>query len=577
MTRRRLIPVLAVAVLLLAACTGVPKSSSPQVVTAVGVAEPSAPPAIAPRLNADPRTMVLDFLSANAIVEENHANSRDFLTSDAKNRWSDITVRVVDTLQVENFTNGSVTVRGRDLGKVSASGIYTPVLQGDGSGGVSVAFAFGMKKVKGQWRINTLESGLILSYAEFQRIYQQHNIYFYDPTEKHLVPDPRYSSLTDRSLLANWLVGQLATGPRPELQNAVRTELPAHADPRRVPVILGSPATVELPGASQLDAGTRSRLAGQLALTLDQVSPGTVMSILDGGRPVTVSQAGATQFTADGFSSAVNPANTSPALFYIRSGAVVDEQGKPLHGKLGTGQDALTSVALASKPGSEDLLAAGTSGPATNARLLVGTERTGLHPTTLHGQLSRPAWAPNLDEVWVGDGSQVYRVTRGGKPGAVPVAGAGALAGRVSALRFSPEGSRVAVVLTASDGGSAQVWVGSVVRTPAQAQVRVDSLEPISPQGIAVTDVAWNDQLKLFTIGRVLSSRSTNVYEVQVDGSLWTPRSTENLPGVPDSITVAENVPAWVSVDKTVWAQSGGSWAGPVTDPTFGTNPTYLE
>ena len=578
MTRRRLLPLLAVAALLPAACTGVPNSSSPQVVQAVGVAEPSSAPAITPAPNADPRTMVTDFLSASATDDARHNGAQGFLTPEAKNRWQDKTVTILDSLKVSNFAHGTVTVTGHKIGSVSASGIYTPVLQGDGSGGVSVPFAFGMKKVKGQWRIDTLESGLILSYAEFQRIYQQRKIYFYDPTEKHLVPDPRYSALTDRSLLANWLVGQLATGPRPELQNVVtNSELPAQTDPRRVPVVLGSPTTIEVPGAGQLDLGTRGHLAGQLALTLDQVTPDAVMSILDGGRPVTVSQVGDVRFTASGFSSAVNPANASPALFYIRGGAVVDGAGKPLGGALGSGRYNLTSTALASQPGSEDLLAAGTSGPGIDARMLVGTERTGLRTTTLHGALSRPSWAPNLDEVWVGDGSKIYRVTRGGTPAVVPVAGAGAGTGRVSALRFSPEGSRVALVLSASDGSSAQVWVGSVVRPPGQAQVRVDSLEPISPQGIAVTDVAWNDQLKLFTIGRVLSTGDTNVYEVQVDGSLWTPRSIENLPGAPDSITVSENVPAWVSVGGTVWPQSGGSWGGPVSDPTLGINPTYLE
>jgi Lipoprotein LpqB beta-propeller domain len=575
MTRRRPIAVLSVAALVLTACTGVPTTSAPQIVTPVGVARPSLEPAITPEPNADPRTMVLDFLQANALADADHANARGFLTTDANNRWSDTTVSVIDTLQVSNVINGSVTVSGRQLGSVSASGIYTPVLQGDSN---SVGFAFGMKTVKGQWRIDTLAGGLILSYAAFQRSYLQREIYFYDRTEQRLVPDPRYSPLTDRSLLANWLVGQLVTGPRPELQNATARELPAQSDPRRVSVILGPPATIEVPGASKLDAATRAHLAAQLALTIDQVTPGAVMSILDGGRPVTISSDGATRFKASGFGSAVNPVNPSPALFYIApsSGAVVDEQGKPLRGQLGTGNYHLTSVALASQPGSDDLLAAGTSGRGDQARLLVGSEQTGLRDTGLRGRLSRPSWAPGLGEVWVGVGSQVFRVTDGGTPTVVPVAGAATVTGRVAALRMSPDGSRVAMVLNAGDG-SAQVWIGSIVRTPDQAQVRVDSLEPISPQAVAVTDVAWNDQLKLFTIGKVLSSGQSNVFEVQVDGSLWTPRnSTSTLPGPPDSITIAENVPAWVSVGKTVWVQSGGSWSSPDGETT-GTNPTYLE
>jgi hypothetical protein len=121
------------------------------------------------------------------------------------------------------------------------------------------------------------------------------------------------------------------------------------------------------------------------------------------------------------------------------------------------------------------------------------------------------------------------------------------------------------------------VWVGAVVRSP--AQVRVDSLEQITPQGIAIKDVAWNDALKLFVIGRVVSSGETNIFEVQVDGSLWTPRNISGLPSAPDSITVAENQVAWVSAGQAIWVQRAGSWAnpGPINGQTNGTNPVYLE
>ncbi|PZS35798.1 MAG: hypothetical protein DLM58_03080 [Pseudonocardiales bacterium] len=577
MTRRRSMPVLCAAAVLLTACTGVPQSSSPEVVRPVNVGTPTSPTVNSPALNADPRTMVVDFLSANALVDDNHATARGFLTPDARSRWSDNTVSVVDSLQVGNFRDGAVTVSGRKLGVVSASGIYTAVLEGDGTGGVVEPFAFRMKRVAGQWRIDSLTSGLILKAGEFQQIYQQKKIYFYDRNERHLMPDPRFTALTDRPQLARWLLGQLIVGPRPQLQAAWTPEFPAQADPRQVSVVLGSVTTIEVPGANKLGSGSRDRLAAQRALTLDQVVPRSTMSILDNGQPVTISLAG-TRFKASQFASAVNPANSHPALYYLHSGAVVDARGKPLRGELGSGQDGLHSVALASQPDSEDLLAAGTAGPETNARLLVGTEAVGLTDTGLRGLLSRPTWAPNLDEVWVGKGSQVFRITRSGPPTAVPVAGAGPVTGRIRALRFSPEGSRVAMVIAARDGGSSQVWVGSVVRTPGQAQVRVDSLEPITPQGIVITDVAWNDQLKLFAIGRVLSRPGeNNVYEVQVDGSLWTSRPAANLPGLADSITVAESVPAWVSVDGTVWTQTGGTWSSPGDKTTFGDDPIYLE
>ncbi len=194
---------------------------------------------MSPPPNADPRTIVSGFLTANALVDVHHNSARDFLTPDAKNRWSDTTVTVVSSEQISNFQHGSVTVHGTKLGTVSASGVYTPVLQGNGTSGTGFEVPFGMKKVRNQWRVDTLASGLILTSDAFQRIYQQRTVYFYDLMEQHLIPDPRYTALSD-SLLANWLVGQLASAPRPELQNAMSSELPAQTDPRRISVILGS-------------------------------------------------------------------------------------------------------------------------------------------------------------------------------------------------------------------------------------------------------------------------------------------------------------------------------------------------
>jgi dipeptidyl aminopeptidase/acylaminoacyl peptidase len=177
-----------------------------------------------------------------------------------------------------------------------------------------------------------------------------------------------------------------------------------------------------------------------------------------------------------------------------------------------------------------------------------------------------------LGEVWVGRNSSLYRVDLHGKATAVQLSAAnGPVRGQVAAVRFSPEGTRIALVLKTDDGS--QIWIGSVSRNAQSGQVAVEDLEPISPQGISITDVAWNDHLNLFAIGR----DPGNVYEVHVDGSLWTARGTSKLPQAPDSITVAEGKVAWVSAGGTVWSQTGDSWGPPGAGETRGENPVYLE
>ena len=577
MTGRRGGAVLAVTLgIVLSACSGVPTKSTPQIIGPVRGGTTAVAPTVAPAAGADPRSIVKGFLSASASSDQHHSAARSFLTADARNRWSDTTVTIVDSELIGNFDSveSTVTMSGRQMGTSNAAGVYTPVLKGSGAGGDAVPFSFGLRRIGGEWRINSLKNGIVIGYDEFQRLYEQRPLYFLNLTDDRLVPDPRFTPLVDPSDLATWLVGQLAAGPRPELQEAVNTSLPAQIDPRSVTVTIGAVSAVEVPGASQLDASTRNQLAAQLALTLQPVMGQAPLSITDGGKTVRIPAFGSTQFTASQFSALVAPPTLAPALYYLRGGGVADASGRALPGAIGSGGYNLTSVAV-SAGGAADVPIAATNGPISDSRLVIGTQRTGLRTTTVHGVLSRPAWVPFLDEVWVGDGAMIYRTTIGGRSSVVQLsASVGTIAGRVEALRLSPEGSRVAMVLAARDG-TAQLWLGAVVRNA--GQVRVDSLEPISPLGVVVTDVAWNDQLKLFLIGRSPATGESSIYEVQVDGSLWTPRSIANLPPGPDSITVAENAPAWVSAGGTVWTQRGGSWASPGSDTTFGTAPVYAD
>lgn len=562
------------AAFLLAGCAGVPQSSDPQVVGPVAAGPPTPAPTISPQPGADPRGIVTGFLNANASEDRNHAAARLFLTPDARNRWSDTTVTVLDTTQVSVFDSArsSITVTGRRIGTIDSSGIYTPALTGDGRGGDRASFEFGITLVGGQWRIDQLKDGLVLSLTQFGA-FQQRPLYFFDLAERHLVPDPRYTPLpdTNQADLATWLIGEIAAGPRPELQSAVRTELPAQTDPHSITVTVGDVVSITLPGAAQLDPTTLDRLAEQLAQTLQAVTGSEPIRIVDAGKALTIPKVAGTQFSSADFA---NPAAaTVPPLFYIRQGKVLTATGAPVPGPLGTGTYGLTSVALA-PDGPKDTLVAGTSGTGPT-RLLTGTRLTGLRVTAVQGELSRPTWAPGLDEVWIGNGQSIVRVNDGRATAVSVTTTTGKLVGRVVALRFSPEGARIAVVLAAPEG-TVQLWIGSVIRS--SGQVQVDNLEAISPIGVQLTDVAWNDELKLFVTGRYTTGEAS-VFEVQVDGSLWTPRAITGLPGAPDSITVAENVPAWVSAGETVWTQRGSSWVSPsaAANETDGTKPNYLE
>jgi hypothetical protein len=391
------------------------------------------------------------------------------------------------------------------------------------------------------------------------------------------VPDLRWSPLTDRTQLAEWLLTELVNGPQSDLQNAVSTDtLPAQADARNITVTLGTPTRIEIPGSSQLDPGVLDRLAAQVSQTLLETLSGRAITITDGGRPVPIRAVGGTQFTASQFSSATGPAQPEPAVYYLNNGRVTTEAGKPLAGPLGDGSTFLTSLAV-HRDATGTLVVAGVEGSGNSARLAVGTQRAGVRPTALHGQLTRPAFAPGQNEVWIGAGSRLYRVSiRGTKGTVAPVAIPSAFGGgRIVAVRLSPEGSRIAMVVAGATAGSAQLWIGSIVR--AAGQVRVDTVNLISPAGVTVQDVAWLDSLKLFAIGTPTGSSEGRTFESGVDGSEWANSTIPNLPAPPDSVTVAPAANVWVSADNFVWQQSGSEWVSPVArGQTPGTMPIYL-
>lgn len=574
--RRILAAVFAVTGLLLASCTTIPNSSSPQIVRSIGVGA-APPPNITPPAGADARAIVGGFLNANGANDPNHNSARAFLTTEEKSRWADSPITVIDRPVVSNALRGRVTVVGHQIGTVDATGVYTPALQGDGTGtgGVRVILPFGMKQVKGQWRIQSLQKGLLISTVQFQQ-YQQRSLYFFDPSEQQLVPDPRYTQLADPRDLAVWLIAQLAQGPR----GGLATGLPDQTDPKRVQVKFPSDTDssgltkIEIPGSQQLDTGNRDRLGAQIAATLAQVTTIGDMEITDGGDPVRIPAVGGTVFTADRLSGQFETTRPLSKLYYVDGGAVYEQSGRRLPGKVGTGAYGLTSVALTPQLGSDALEIAGVRGSGKNEFLDIGTADR-LFPIKLHGELSRPAWAPDQNEVWIGNGENLDRASLTGGVHQVPVdAVGGKPSGKVTAVRLSPEGARVALVLTSPDKTS-QVYVGAVVR--GATEVRVAGLAPISPQGVSVTDVAWNDELKLFTVGTDLSTHAFGVYEVQCDGSLWTLRGTLGLPQAPDSVTVAANSVAAVSTGDTVWRQQAGSWESLQSDETRGTNPVYVE
>lgn len=579
--RGRVVAACGVVLLAVTGCTGVPTSSSPQTIQPLVATAPSNPPSSGPEPGADPDSIVDDFLEANAVDAGTHASARAYLTRSAASHWQDNNATIISDRSNSTYDarTHTVTFYARLVGTVDPDGIYTPSLQGAGDGGARQPFKFTLEETDGQFRIAQLpHNGLLLTDAQFASTYAQRVLYFYDLSGRYLIQDPRWSALTDRTQLADWLLGELAH-PLQSLASAVSTDtLPTQvSNARNMTVTLGNPNKVEIPGSSQLDPDVRARLAAQISETLAAPLSQLPITITDNGTPVTIpGVAGGTQFSVSDFDTVLGPPAPDPEVYYLSGGRVLTESGKPLAGPLGNGSTFLNSVAVHRDGGS--LVVAGVSGSGASARLLVGNQGAGVRPTSLRGQLTRPAFAPGLDEVWIGAGPKLYRATISGTSAqlaqvTIPGVAGG---GQILSVRVSPEGSRVALVV-AGAAGTAQLYVGAIVR--GSGQVRIDDLILISPAGVSVTDVTWleRDPLQLTGIGKV--GGSTDTFKVGVDGSAWRNYSTGNLPGLPDTVTVAPGQDVWVSANNLVWEQvTPTQWESPVAHgQTPGEAPIYLQ
>jgi hypothetical protein len=223
-----------------------------------------------------------------------------YLTTEARAAWSDTdtTVTVVDRTQVGNVVRGKshngdrtakITVTGHQIGTIDDTGAYKPFLRGNGSGlgGVPLSQPFGLVRAKGQWRIDSLQPGLLVTAAQFEA-FRQVAVYFFDSAERNLVPEARYTQLSAPTDLIRWLVTtELAQQPPQPLTTAVpqagskqvSTTVPAD------PGAPNSPVTIEIPGASALDGTNLNRLATQISATLKQVLQVDRIEITGGADP----------------------------------------------------------------------------------------------------------------------------------------------------------------------------------------------------------------------------------------------------------------------------------------------------
>jgi hypothetical protein len=566
---------------LAAGCSGVPTTSRPEIVRPVNeTGNPVASrPAIAPNPGDDPRAIVSGFLQASVSADAGHTGAKQFLTTDAKRKWQDNAAIIVDDYRVNvpdvRGDTATVRVTGRRYGQLDSRGVFTPILKGIGYAD-SEDFTFTLRKSGSDWRIDNPPQGLLLKRLDFETFFTKRPLYFFDSSETRLVPDLRYSEL-DGQALGSWMLAQMVAGPRDELSSSVVNELTDQVDSRRATITVGDQIQVELPGVSQIDSVGQLRLAGQTAWTFANVQFDSTR-ITDGGNPVSQPNIGADFRTAN--FQAIGPKGTltsAAPYFYLRGGALINgPDGKPVPGRLGQPQAALSSVALLPPQLNGD---AKVVAVLNDHHVVLGSIEAGVRPVAVPGAvLSRPEWASTSGEAWLGTDRGLYRITadRGVHAVRITSAHGGAPAGDIVAVRISPDGARIAIALREPD--VTRLWVGSLVVSG--TDVHIDNLEQVTPDALTITDLAWSNATDLLTIARNTSdANAVNApWSVRSDGSFLHQESVDGLPAGPQTVTSSPGQFAIVAVDGTLWVQRSSSWVSlDSSGSTPGTSPVYAQ
>src|ERR1700744_5799883 len=372
-----------------------------------------------------PEQIVSGFLAANASFANDHGVARESLPPGANRTWHPgLAVTVFSQISstpvpLSEAANGShqtktttiVQVSGTVLGNLSNAGQYSTSSHSQGT----TEEKFVLVNQDSQWRISSLPNEVLLSQSDFEHVYQPRNIYFFDPAQQTLVPDPVYvpqeATPTD---LVEQLVRVLMSSPSGWLRGAVQTAFPAGTKVLTVSLD-GGTAVVNLGGAAaRASEDALHQMSAQLLWTLagsssDEPSIQSVELEINGS-PWNAGQDNPVQ-QISAYDSYVPSASAHASFYYLDShGAVRSQsgsaqgsgaQGTLVAGQAGTGDIPLTQVAVSP----DGRYVAGLS---SNGTLYTGPlSKNGTLTLRASGDYGSLNW-DRRDDLWVPKDGQIW-------------------------------------------------------------------------------------------------------------------------------------------------------------------------
>lgn len=526
MSRRIAVAVAAVALVLLTGCVRVPTDGPVEETRSEGRVGSDPGVFIDPRppqAGEDPASIVDHFLDAMQATPIQTKTAREFLSKDADAAW-DPGLETITYAEppVPTETPGGVSVTLSDAHRLDDRGAWQGPLP---AGRREITFPMVMED--GEWRIDAAPDALIVPEDWFELRYVPASLYFFDPTESILAPEPVYVPKGEQ--LASSLTNALVKGPGEELGRVVQSAVPPGLE-----VVVGvrvsaeGEAVIPLSGEAQLTASTIELMMAQFAWTLRQDQAIESIRVTLDGDPIPL-PGGVSSYRVDG-GGEYDPAGfqASPLLYGLRDGLVVSGTPSGLSavaGPLGSRNLGLRSI--------------GTSLDAT-AVAGIGAEGTSLLMGSLGDSaaskrvetvvqsatdLLRPSW-DFADRAWVIDrtalGARVLYAFEDRIQGLrVP----GITGENVRSFQVSRDGTRLVAVVR-RDGSDALV-VSRIEHAPSGRVVGATHAERIGSGGEAnlpIRSIAWTSPSRVAAL-IPLTPTLVHVELVSVDGSPAVPEA----------------------------------------------------
>lgn len=548
---------------LLSACGSMPVTGD---VKAVDASQPGDSQvqvyAVAPRDGATPNEVVDGFLESMTSDDSDFRTTRQYLTKRASSDWKPGALTTVlasapnrsdrPVHDSDRSTNEvTYTLTGEEVATVDGQNAYQPLAPTDYSQTLNLVRQKGPDG--SEWRIDRVPDGLVLGQSDFKRLYRSVNKFYFatgrSEAQSTLVADPVYiRNRTDPATgmdTVTQAVRSLLRGPTDWLRPVVASRFPAGTGLRKGVTSLtpDDRNVLKVPLNKKVDgAGQRScrMMASQVLFTLRDLTSARVEQVelqrSDGSALCVLGADQAEEYAPDGSSGG------SDSQYFVDAKGHVERipgstrgsgEPQPVAGPFGSGSLRVSAVGVSRDEQSAAALSQNkdalyTAPLATAGEL--GPPVVTSRADKAGDRLTAPSWDSRGD-LWVADrdpdNPRLLRLADGtGKPEEVTVP---ILDGsRITALRLSSDGVRIALLLTLGDRTTLQI--GRIERQGPQGkeQVSVVDLRHAAPQLADVTAMSWSGGSRLVVVGKE-EGGVQQVRYVQADGS--TP-SSGVLPGV---------------------------------------------